>query len=1257
MNNTKKTKPLTKIAVWLIAIAFAISSFTFMPFIADMLSTNFAFASDEVVGFVDFAPRNLGLENPRFASSSGEAPGAPTGWTQTVFPNINRGATISGVFDLNEYNASEDIQEEFRLTDYAELAGRSPRPLPSHRVAMADGENRFLMINTTEETEATIVGYNSSALTLTQNSFFRISAWVQTGQFNNIYGAAIRINGIEDHSIAFTDIRTLPAGVNTAQEIHNYRDNHEFFGWERFTFFIATSALASETVHLTLTVGDFYSGFDIPRARGGEMTLEAHQTSGYAFFDNIEAYEISPTMWHSVMRDLGYGNGIDFSDSPIYHPSNTEHIQFVDLSLVQTDPGINLSFQNTDPSGVPVDWTFRSAPDTADVSVGDIVRPFVYNTALPFNPNTNAYNLEEQPISPMGLGSGNDNILILSSFDASRGRGEDANYHYTASGFVSNSFTIPMLSYYRLSVWTNTNNIGAGAGATISVETNVEDTQAQLGGEHSRPNMHFNIDSRIPNLRFVATGRGGGANDARHGWMQQTFYIRGSFFRDYEISLGLWLGFIDNHSSGTAMFANITFEELTAEQFALHSPASIGGIVDIDNTGADTSAIPNGNFILFDDSADLIAGENRFPLGVPQWTFHTPATVHRMPFSTDISFHMNHVDDNGEVPYIITGIMPISHEHFNTYQEQYGFGAIMPNVDSPSVMYMSSSVPTAFNYTSSQFTLSEIATQRVRVNMMVDNVPVGDYGASLVLLDDNGVISSIQNISNTGRQFANFDFYIEGYSTPRNLTIEIWLGFHERAEFNRNKLSRGNLYINSVDLEEVTLAEFEAREREHKIHVNLGINQQFNFAVFSYRDFGFNAFDAFDTNFIRFPRLWSISGPQHAPMQGITSGIFDSTLVQDATLNRGAVPTSFRNSDARDENGNLDRHNVLMLRHAIPTASRLTFDRPFNLQADSYYRLSIALKVDISPTDTGAGVGVSIGDEFYFGNIGARYIYRQSRQEVNISSYSAQELSSMYSRGEIHSVMDTAYTVDSYSTVDNEAFKLYHFYIYSGDAPQFFHLNITLGGELASEYSMGRVYVNFVAFENISSVEFEERIRDLRSDTTDVLEVMFGERVAQQPDDDHPLLPDTAPIGCEALTAPGIIFGVAIVIILLLVIGKKSIDNIKVKRAKAVLADGTVLKKGHKARYDRDAYNEYDSDDLAKLSVDGLISDIDEDMAFESFDDDFASTTVVDDKDEKVVTPKSKLEVVVVKKETTEEASPSIDDEDAKPEFVDDFDE
>ena len=1130
----------TKLTACILAAFIALTASAFISvFITSEASSAYAYETNT---FRDFPPTPLGIENPQFSNSSGSMPATPTGWTETSYVNKVKGSTAMGVVDLSQYYTSQENINNVKLTEYPEYQSGTPRtPFGENRQVAATGfDNKILMVNTTRAT-TTVIGYESSSMTLAPNKFFQISAWVKTGDFYSAFGAAMRLNGIQNQNLAFSNIRT------TQYSDPDYRVSAQNnFGWAQYTFYINTSSIRSETVTLALTVGDFYQGKTVD----GEEVIVDRNASGYAFFANVEAYEISPTAFNLKRQSEG----------------EHRNVRFVDLSLDAADPQTDLSFARAENY-------FAMSAEGAVPQTSHLVSPASLNTDLSFALENNRFNLDQAPVSPRGKNSGDGHILVVSSYDQKSGRGPNAKYHTTAVGFESGQMVIEQFNYYRLSVWVNTHNISGGAGATLVVTTNAED-----------------LADHTENMKFTATGCNGDLDSlASYGWREYAFYIKGSIFNDYEINLGLWLGQEDNLSSGTAMFSYVRFEQLTAEQYLTNSGNSAGGSpVDIDGHFTDTG-VTNGNFNNYNEPEDFSSSLKR-PLLTPSgWNFFTPSSAATPGLSRDESL----IDTD----LIISGIMPTHPSHFSANSADYGAGVRNPHSNEAErgfVLYLASSERNAFGYESSPIALEENASYALTVRLRADNIT--GYGANLVLKDDNGILATLENITNTNRAFRDFTFYIQNDSASRSVTLEIWLGLAERGERNHTKLSSGNVYVDTVAVNPYEEEEgFNALQTRFQNDLNL--NVQRDYAVVLYSGVNFIEFDAYDNNYVKYPYLWSVSGPSNATPVGVRSGIFDSANVPGGN---GEVPARFENPDRRDEDGRLKNNNVLMLTNSTKTASRLTFDRPFNLEAETYYRLEVSIMVDIRVDKTldpfdernrnvnttrsiGGGIELT-GTDFKFENIleTTDPLHRLHPDEVAVGA-------------------------SPFKTI----FETYTFYIFAGHSNRTFHLAFTLGGENFSEFCAGFLYVNSVNFTDITNTLFEEEADNLPRGTRTSMRAAYnepGETLEEEdPDAEEPVsdVTERAPndIGNWGLI-PSILFGAAFLLAIFAWVARRVSTNLKARKAKRAVNAGRTA--GTPAsEYDREETVKKGFKDFSDptSAVSEAVSDSEEQRAYEEFDD------------------------------------------------------
>lgn len=1092
MKQTSKSSIFSRFALVLLSCIIALSTLSFS--LISTLTTSYVFGS-EANTFVDYTPTDIGLSNGDFANSASSFLGAPTSWTAIDHADKNIGATVMGVFDLEQYNTSNDNIETAKLTQYSEYLNTSPKSPFGTLVGSSNLANyKFLMINTTKETD-TVAGYSSQSVTLSNSKFYKVSTWVKTGAFAK-NGASFRLSGIEGQNIAFSDIQTVTSSDMELTTANNY-------GWSEYSFYIKTSSIESVTISIDLSVGDYYFYDD------GEGTQESvnKNASGYAFFNNVSAEEISPTLYNNT---LSGAEGFD-------------KIQFVDLSLASANTGLSapLDFTATGQSN----WKSVMA-EQAGVDMSTLVGNPFYDTNKPFD-NDNIYGLEDAPIPATGKGD-NSEILVLSSYDQS-----SDNFKTTAVGYESSEFTIEQYKYYRISAWVYTENMtNSGAGATISIRTN------QINTANDDNYYEFTVNGCA----------GDSSNESRYGWREYAFYISGSMFKEYDIAIGFWLGRQDSVSGGIAMFSGIEFNTLTAEEFDTNSGDSVGGIVTIDGTYAETG-VTNGNFTLYDS----FSGEAVYPLAPYGWEYNTPSTVTTSNYSNS----EEHMDTDG----IISGVIVSEEAHFYANRNNYGSNVIRPtNAESINVLYMSNDSLTAFNYTSTPISIPENATGTITVRMMVNNI--AGYGANIVFKNDDRVIGTIEKITSTNLDFKEFDLYLESASATE-ITVEIWLGLNERGTYNTNKLASGQVYVDSVSYvtDESNSVFYDGMTRYKKDVSNMDVlDAKLDYCAFSFDQVLLTEYDIYEEKLVKYPYLFTaLSFGQ------MSYGIYDSTNLLDGT---GELPASaFTGDNSKyDADGNLYNNTILYMQNMTETYSIMSLNRSYSLDAEAYYRVEVSLKTDIyTDSDTAQGVGIQLnGGDYKFENI-------NHQTNTNI--------------------------IDA----DRDNYRTYYFYIYAGSNTSEVSLAFTMGG-VNNEACAGSLYINSINFYSITNSEYEEKSGNLHKDTDNILRVSFADYDTEsdtESDSTTDLLP-TAGATFDWLLVPSILFGLALIVFIVCITVRKIGD----RRVKKATIHGTT---GRYHDYDRRFVEEESSED--DVTTDTNLSDVSEQRQYEVFDDEDVKAT------------------------------------------------
>ncbi|MCL2862320.1 MAG: hypothetical protein FWE22_07925 [Firmicutes bacterium] len=1109
----------------------------------------------------EFVTSRIAVANGDFSQYSGSFPSSPTGWSENVAPHRTRGASVAGVLNPETFN-TEEVRRIARFYRYPELVA-TPVPQTPFGPGVGHFTNTtrpFLVINT--DISDTAIRFDSNAIPLENNSFYRISAWVRTGNFASGSGASIRLGGLHG-DYAFTNINTINALIPQGSDIPDLSadygsiSNINRFGWREYIFYVATSPIGEQLLTISLGVGDFFTN-----EYGNVITNTAQ---GYAFFDEVTAYEISATTFNFALGAMDENNFVNNYTMVVQKGLDTA---FADVQLHDTDTvnglpvivsneaaDFGFQFQNWDNISVN---TALGSPSFRNINE-------VFQSDAQTNLNFSAY-------SPLGRHRNLDrydqhlqNFLMLNTFSPSLNR-----YQLGAIGVQSReALTIERFAYYRLSVWVKTQDVEQGSGASIRLLSDQIDFNRI--DDDTIPSWDRYIFHTINNVT------GDEANAARYHWREYAFYIQGSSFHDVEVQLEFWLGSRGAESRGIAMFNNIRFDRLTFSEFTNYSAngtmVSFDEMIHENSTGVENSA--------FMTAGDF--DERLFPLPVAGWQFVTPATSGTLNLSSNERYV-----DNEE---ILHGMFPLERSFFNSLEE--GFEDF-PQIRVPQEMYRRNALVLANNnrgaigYRSPVIHLDPFSAMRISVDMLVENVPLGDYGASLVLRHGSNVIGTIQNITETFGAFQDniFEFIVEGAGVS-DVTVEIWLGMQDRQS-NQARLSRGVVYVNQIRVEP-----FEgnfALAQEHFLTLR-GMNIPFRTRTYSFLTEDFTAFDSFDNSFVRFPYNWqvmpfgSVGANEENRDTRVMHGIFDSTRMAH---NQVLIPNNFRNDRV---NGQVvGSGNVLVLSHAVPSSSMLVLNNSFNMAPEHFYRVTASVMVDLPDEIERDSSGNVILD---------RHGNPSLREEIDFVGAGVQLTG-----------LDIAFeNIRSTRRVDHEdifvnrgfpnTFKTFTFYVMVGDIERNPSIALTLGGDEPDVgqrnedvRARGFVYLRHFQIEEINNAAFEEAQIALEDGDLDYrFNIVVDLSTHLAPDLDPDITPPGG--GIHWMIIPSILFSVALLLALALVVVRKLGAYAASKRTVKV-EDGVNL-------YDRRRLVEKtgksdDGDKIAPIEADKVYGEFDDDM-------------------------------------------------------------
>lgn len=359
----------------------------------------------------------LEIANSQFANvGSGDIP-QPNNWTGNKANDAaNTDSVKSGVMALNTYGENKD---NYKLDQYDEFKKSAPDSPFGKDDRFKDTNRNVLLINA-NNTE-TAYGYTSDTFTLEPNSYYRISAWVKTGEIKLNGGAAVQLNGFGDDPIGFFAIRT--------SEIANQTEGIN--GWFEYTMYVETSDFGSVSASLTLSLG-----------YGSEGGL----SYGYAMFDNITATQLSSKLYFE--QTDGLSDTPDARKAVFDGFSKSEYLQGGDF-----ENGIN-AFGRVQGEG------------NAKMEIIDAANDAIYED--------NRFGIEKRVLPAFEKGASNK-IAIVSTYNNVTEKFEES-----FGGFESNEFTVDRFAYYRLSAWYNSDKVEGGNGVSATVRYKAKNSAADF---------------------------------------------------------------------------------------------------------------------------------------------------------------------------------------------------------------------------------------------------------------------------------------------------------------------------------------------------------------------------------------------------------------------------------------------------------------------------------------------------------------------------------------------------------------------------------------------------------------------------------------------------------------------------------------------------------------------------------------------------------------------------------------------------------
>lgn len=954
--------------------------------------------ADKVEDTKEFEPTSLSIGNTQFSSSSGSYPATPSSWTGE---NIDGGkySPVSGVVDLTPSVYSTGGNKEYKLDQYPEYTKETdiPKTIFGEGTDFG-GDQKTLMINTAKG-GSVAYAYKSDEVTLSANSFYRFSVWVKTGKFAAETGATVKLTGL-GQNFAFNNIDTVTNNYNHNGELVLDKSNN--YGWKQYSLYVRTSASLSKNVRLSLGLGDAATG-------GDEDADTSAPASGYVFFDDVKAERISASDFAAETLDFKKLAGKD----NVYGKDGTSlAIDLNEAKSLTTEDGKEIgSFsQNVD------EWNTKNVAYDEydkDEEFAGTAHKGVYNSEMrlkDLESPANAYGFSQNPWAPYGeaeystlssdspffAGTRKANIMLISTYNGNE-------FTKAAAGVASPFVKVERFKYYRFSVWIKGDNVQDGNGISVRLKGKNNTTSAK----------NAKLMTEYTNLS------GDSSDNAHYGWKEQVVYIHGSMLYDYDVSFELWLGAPNAQSSGIAMFDNVTFTELKYSDYTAMSEADNGNVYSIDDAENSTNIV-NGNFINVGDMDEI-----KFPMPVADWNYYTPDTVKTNGFK----------DNAVNTDNVVHGIIPTDEKTLKAIVTSGDIPfAIEPDVENQNVLLLASTTKTAFCYQSPSITLSTDTANRLTVDMMVGQVD--GYGASLVLkTTDGSVVSTIENITHTNRQFRTYTFYLAAPLSDQTVFFEIWLGLNDRID-NAQKLSSGYVCVKQVALNAWTAEgdgnvadEYNAKLEEYKTAV--AAHNTLNYGVYSFASPSLDYYDVYSyakNDGFGIPYQWNMTSANRS----VEYGLFNTNDRKGMEIYKGFETDGLSG-------------NMLYIYNTDKNYTKYTYDNSLSLVANKYYRIDVKVKVRVTDevrtdkTSVGAGIALT-GSTAAFKNI-----------------------------------KDTTTLIDKKNedSRDYETFKTYSFYISTGDNGGSIGLDITFGGDEKDSYIQGRLIIGGIEMTEIDNLDYE----------------------------------------------------------------------------------------------------------------------------------------------------------------------------------------
>lgn len=1069
-NNSLKQSSIVFLTIALI-VAMILSCFSFVSFATAKAEDTSADTLYAPVTAVD-------ISNGEFGETS-ETDGVttPSSWTGSVYGSTTEGSVKKQVVDVSKLD--DALIKDLDIKDYITEYGMINTPFGKTSLPQfADSDANALFIGSVSNAT---YGFASTSVSLSADSYYVIGVYVKTSDFGSEQGASIRISGMEN-DIQINNINTVEYYRNAGVDEHSVNNDKENdYGWVEYNFYIETSTMSAPSVTVNLMLGSSYTytGSD------GEEKTTYRGAAGFALFDHVTVTQYSQSAFDDMLEGAAISNEKTFDDM---FEDRTYFVDKDETSLLYSENDSVLLSVDADGNILDPDDPEYAANEigsfenghSAWTSVEQAPGGMITGTFGVIDESKGINTSEDIPYSPDGDTNGKI-AFISSEYDTI-----NETFKPAVTGVRSPSFVIERHKNYRIGVYVKT--VG-GETASLAV------SGYEYRGALDNPDDPVN-HGKGQLLSVTSLTEGDSANSTHYGWKQVAFYIKGSAFADYSISLELWLGKrgtdgADNEkASGIAMFDGIVIEEITQSEYSTNSGSGTSVTFDAAEPEND---INNGSFNEIEDY-----DEYNEPFVPSDWTL--------MAAGEDGTDGMSkNIVDADYRNYVVSGVISSDATSY-TYRipgtlEGTLTGSINTQYESenshPDNMLMikadgTTGVPAeyggvAVGYRSLSFNAEAQSVQRIDVKMRVSEI--NGYGVNLVLKSGDRVVASIERITDenpadgklrhyAGDGYKTYSFYVEtGDFDINELYVEIWLGLYDDVN-NKTKLSTGTVFVSDVTMTQLNTVTTDDEGNETVDESSLSsarsdfsqkvanYKSEFythkavpSYACYSTNGETFSSYDYYSDEFLKKPYNWSLTEPTSS--DGVLYGIFDSSQIASdeyGDIANSVLPSGYKHNGAKNA-------DTMVVKNTVPAYSKVTNDITYTLDGGSYYKITILLKVDIPyAQETSEALGAYIG------------IKDTDFAITDIKDTSA-------SGGTFDDKVEGAYDDDSY--------KEFTIYIKTdGTSPDAAEeddsstsntststsitLEMGIGGSKVDQYAKGTLMVNDITITQSDSVAFEE---------------------------------------------------------------------------------------------------------------------------------------------------------------------------------------